>query len=167
MALAATYPRIRVEGIDLDEASIRAARGHAAASSVGERVSFVVRDATDLSSGGPYDLVCFFEALHDLSRPVETLAAGRTALAAGGSVLVVDERVADRFVAPGDEIERMMYGSSVTHCLPAAMVDEANRATGTVLRADMLRRLAEEAGFTRMEILPIENDLFRFYRLVP
>ena len=80
-------------------------------------------------------------------------------------MLVVDEKVAERFTAPGDEVERMMYGWSVTHCLPTQMTEEPSAALGTALRADTVRELATEAGFARVEVLPVENDFFRLYRL--
>jgi hypothetical protein len=82
-----------------------------------------------------------------------------------GSVLLADERVASSFTAPGDEVERMMYGWSISHCLPAAMVDQAAEPTGTVLREPTVRDLAGRAGFRSVDVLPIENDFFRFYRL--
>ena len=66
------------------------------------RVSFITLDGGALSGEERYDLVCIFEALHDMARPVEALVAARESLAPGGSVLVVDERVAERFAAPGD-----------------------------------------------------------------
>ncbi len=75
--------------------------------------------------------------------------------------------MADTFVAPGDPVERIMYGWSVAHCLPVAMAEQPSAALGTVLRADTMRELAREAGFAAIEILPVENDFFRFYRLVP
>ncbi|MHC4093592.1 MAG: hypothetical protein ACYSVY_25525 [Planctomycetota bacterium] len=59
----------------------------------------------------------------------------------------------------------MMYGWSVLHCLPVGMADEPSAATGTVMRADILRRYAQEAGFREVEILPIDHFFFRFYRL--
>jgi hypothetical protein len=111
--------------------------------------------------------VLILEALHDLPRPVEALAGARAALAPGGSVLVADERVADRFTAPGDEVERMMYGWSVLHCLPTQLVEQPSAALGTVLRADTVRGLGEAAGFSTVDVLAIENDFFRFYRLRP
>ncbi len=86
-------------------------------------------------------------------------------LAAGGAVLVVDEKVADRFAAPGDETERMMYGWSVLHCLPTQLVEQSSAALGTVMREADVRRLASEAGFTSVEVLPVQDDLFRLYRL--
>ena len=102
-----------------------------------------------------------------MARPVETLVAAREALADGGSVLVVDERVAEAFTAPGDQVERIMYGWSVVHCLPVSRAEQPSAALGTVLRESTLRTLADEAGFASVEVLPVENDFFRFYRLVP
>ncbi|MDP9358453.1 MAG: SAM-dependent methyltransferase, partial [Chloroflexota bacterium] len=80
-------------------------------------------------------------------------------------VLIVDEKVADRFTAPGDDVERMMYGWSILHCLPVGMTEQPSAATGTVIREATMRRYAEEAGFRAVETLPIEHDFYRFYRL--
>jgi protein-L-isoaspartate O-methyltransferase len=116
IAVARAYPGAQVVGIDADAPSVAEARRHAA--EAGVRASFVEADAAQLAAHGPFDLVLVLEALHDLARPVEFLAAARGALAPGGVALVVDEKVADAFTAPGDETERMMYGWSVLHCLP-------------------------------------------------
>jgi hypothetical protein len=83
-----------------------------------------------------------------------------------GAVLVVDERVGEAFTAPSDELERLMYGFSIVHCLPVGMTEQPSAGTGTVMRPATLRRYATEAGFSGVEILPIENDLWRFYQLV-
>jgi hypothetical protein len=74
------------------------------------------------------------------------LATMREMLAAAGSVLVMDERVADRLAAPGDDVERMMYGWSFLVCLPAAMTEMPSAATGTMMRADLVRAYAKQAG---------------------
>jgi hypothetical protein len=132
-----------------------------------DRVSFEVRDAADPASQGGYDLVTVFEAIHDMSTPVEALHAMRGLLVEGGSVIVADERVADSFTAPGDEVERLMYGWSVLHCLPVGMAEQPSAATGTAMRPDTLREYALAAGFRDVEVLPIENDFWRFYRLRP
>jgi hypothetical protein len=78
---------------------------------------------------------------------------------------VADERVAEAFTAPGDPIERMMFGWSVTHCLPASRDEHPSEALGTVLRADVLRDLARRAGFSRTEVLDGGNDFLRLYWL--
>jgi SAM-dependent methyltransferase len=163
MALARAYPNAEVHGLDLDEASIELARANAAQEGVD--VPFEVRDAADPKLSGRYDLVTCFEAVHDMARPVESLRGMRSLLAESGVLLIGDERVADQFTAPGDEVERIMYGFSVFHCLPVGREEQPSAATGTAMRASTLREYAEGAGFTRFEVLSIENDFWRFYRL--
>jgi cyclopropane fatty-acyl-phospholipid synthase-like methyltransferase len=136
IGIARAYPKARVDGFDLDAASVELAKQNLEAedTTVRERVSFELRDAADPANAGTYDLVTIFEALHDMSQPVAALRATKQMPTPGGSVLVVDERVAARFTAPGDEIERLMYGWSFLHCLPAGMADQPSAATGTVMR---------------------------------
>ena len=148
-------------------AAIEAARRHLADSDLDDRVTFHRRDAADEELAGGYDLVYIHEALHDMSYPVDVLRACLRLLTEGGSVIVGDERVPDEFDPPGDEIERFYYGFSILHCLPVGMVGEDAAGTGTVMRADTVRRYAEQAGFGGFETLPIDNDFYRFYRLVP
>jgi SAM-dependent methyltransferase len=163
LALARAYPRARVVGLDLDAPSIEAARRHAAEAGMADAVEFRHGDAAALDE--PIDLALIIEAVHDMSNPVPVLAAVRHALAEGGSLIVVDEKVADAFAAPGNDIERFMYGWSITTCLPDGRSRSPSVATGTVMRPATLRRYAAEAGFGEVEILPIENDFFPFYRL--
>jgi SAM-dependent methyltransferase len=167
IGIAKAYPGVHVDGFDLDPASIELARANAAGAAVDDRVRFHVRDAGDEELAGAYQLVTVFEAIHDLSQPVAVLAALRRLAAEDGAVLVMDERVADSFTVPGDEVERLMYTYSILCCLPAGLADTPSAATGTVMRTDTLRRYAEEAGFERLEVLPIEHEIFRFYRLFP
>jgi SAM-dependent methyltransferase len=165
IAIARAYPKVVVDGYDLDEASVELAREHVAGTEVADRVTFHLRDAGDPELAGSYQLVTVFEALHDMSQPVEVLRALRGLVAEDGAVVVMDERVADAFTAPGDEIERLMYTYSVLCCLPVGLADTPSAGTGTVMRADTLRRYAAAAGFTDVEVLPIEHEVFRFYRL--
>jgi 2-polyprenyl-3-methyl-5-hydroxy-6-metoxy-1,4-benzoquinol methylase len=167
IAIARAYPKVRVDGLDLDEASIDRAWENLAGSGVEDRVTFIHRDAADPALAGHYDLVTIFEALHDMSRPVDVLTALRGLLADGGAVVVGDERTEDAFTVPAGDYERLLYGFSVMHCLPVGMVGDDPAGTGTVMRADTVRRYAADAGFTGFEILPIDNDFYRFYRLVP
>jgi 2-polyprenyl-3-methyl-5-hydroxy-6-metoxy-1,4-benzoquinol methylase len=165
IAMATAYPLARIEGIDLDAASIEAARAKVKTAGLEDRVTFEVRDASDPSLAGSFDLVTAFETIHDMRDPVGALTAMRLMCAANGVVLVVDEKVAEEFSAPGDEIERLLYGFSAVHCLAAAMGDPNSAMTGTIMRPATLARYAAEAGFARVEILPVENDIWRFYRL--
>jgi len=165
IALARAYPCVSVTGLDLDARTLEAAARHAADCGVADRVTFEVRDAADPRLEGGYDLVCVFDALHELARPVEVLSACR-ALSADGAVLVMDARVAEAFTAPADEIERFQYATSVLHCLPACLAERPSAGTGTVLRVAAVRDYAAAAGFSRVEVIPIDDRFHRLYWMV-
>lgn len=164
IAIARAFPNAEVIGVDVDEPSLAAARGHAAGT---PNVSFVHAAGAALRERGPFDAAFIFEALHDMPDPVAVLAAVRAALRPDGVAIVMDEAVADTFAPDGDEVERVMYGYSLFLCLPDSKATPGSVATGTVMRPDVLAQYARDAGFTGVEVLPIEGfAAFRFYRLV-
>ena len=167
LGMARGYPNVRVDGFDLDAPSIERARANSRRNHLEKRAYFQVQDASDPSLSGHYDLVTCFEALHDMNNPVGALGTMRRLVKENGTVLIVDERVGDTFTATGNDVEWLMYGWSILHCLPVGMTDENAAGTGTVMRTDTLRQYANEAGFRNVEVLPIENFFFRFYRLTP
>jgi SAM-dependent methyltransferase len=164
IGIALAYPEATVDGYDLDAPSIEAARRNAAEAGVADRVRFHLVDAATVR-GQEYDVVTAFECVHDLPDPVGVLAAMRRLAGDRGTVLVMDERVAETFTAPGDEIERLMYGYSLLCCLPDGMAHQPSAGTGTVMRPDTLRDYAVRAGFARVDVLDVQDDFFRFYRL--
>jgi SAM-dependent methyltransferase len=166
IALAELFPQVRVHGVDLDAASVAEARDHAANAGLAGRVTFEQADAASLTGTDRYQLVCLFEALHDIADPVAALRAARGLLAPGGAVLVGDERVAEQFSPGGDWVERLNYGFSVLHCLPATRAEGTAVEAGTVLRPDTVAEYASKAGLTST-VLPVEHDMWRFYRLDP
>jgi SAM-dependent methyltransferase len=167
LGMARGYSNVHVDGFDLDAPSIERAQENAKQRGLADRVHFQVRDAGDPSLAGQYDLVTAFECVHDMTDPVGALRTMRRLAKKDGTVLIVDERVGDMFTAKGNDVEWMMYGWSILHCLPVGMTDENAAGTGTVMRAHTLRKYAAEAGFSNVEVLPIENFFFRFYRLTP
>lgn len=168
IAIARAYPSVRVDGFDLDTTSIDLARQHAKQAGVSDRVTFAVRDAADAAAGGQYDLAVIVEAVHDLLRPVQVLAAVRQMLRPTGMALIADEKTEDSFTAPASEMERLFYGFSIFACLPAAMTERPTAATGTVMRAGTLERYAAEAGFRAFDRLDQPAlDMLRFYLLTP
>lgn len=170
IGLAKAYPHIRVDGYDTDAASIEDARAHAVTYGVADRVTFHHMDAADAPIVHPYDLVMICEALHDMGDPVGALRSARRLVADDGALLVVDERVAESFDPDAGQVERMMYGWSLLHCLPAGMADGAMGCcggTGTVMRTDTVKRYASEAGFTNCTVLLVDNFFFRLYRIDP
>jgi 2-polyprenyl-3-methyl-5-hydroxy-6-metoxy-1,4-benzoquinol methylase len=165
IALARAYPQLRIDGFDRDESSLSDACLNAAEAGVGDRLRFESRIPCATESGGLYNLIGIFDALHDMARPVEMLRLCRTLLTEDGSVLLMEPNVAESFSAPGNEIERYMYAISLLHCLPVGLSEQPSVGTGTVMRPDTVRAYASEAGFEDFQILPIEHRFYRLYRL--
>lgn len=165
IGMALSYPKIRVDGFDLDPDSVEEAGTHARESGTSDRVRFKLQDAADPSLSGRYDLVTAFETIHDMADPVGSLHNMRKLAGPEGSIIVMDERTAERFSPEGNEIERILYGFSFLSCLPAGRTESPSAATGTVMRPDTLRKYAGQAGFHEVKILPIDHFFFRFYRL--
>lgn len=165
LTLAAAYPACTVDGYDVDAEIVATARANARGAGLAGRVRFEVRDAADPAPGDRYDLVCLLDTLHEVSSPVDVLRGCRTACADGGSVLVLDARVGPAFTAPGDEVERFQYATSVLHCLPAGRASAGSAVVGTVLRPSVVRELATRAGFTTVAEVAVDDRFHRCYRL--
>jgi 2-polyprenyl-3-methyl-5-hydroxy-6-metoxy-1,4-benzoquinol methylase len=163
IGIALAYPNATVDGYDVDAPSIEAARANAAEAGVADRVRFHTDDAAN--ADGRYDVVAAFECIHDMPDPVTVLAAMRRLAHPDGVVLVMDENVAEAFTVPGDDVEQLMYGWSITCCLPDGLAHPGSVGTGTVMRPDTLRGYARDAGFAGIEVLPVDDTFFRFYRL--
>ncbi|MCW2572040.1 MAG: methyltransferase protein [Frankiales bacterium] len=164
ITIARAYPNAEIDGYDLDDASISAARKAAADAGVGERARFELRDAADPAITGDYDLVMAIEMLHDVPDPVGILRTMKKLAGADGAILVADERTEDSFTVPTNEMERFFYAFSTLHCLAVSM-QNGGVGTGTVMRADTLRSYAAEAGFSTVDVLDVEHPQFVLYRL--
>jgi SAM-dependent methyltransferase len=166
IGVAQAYPGVTVDGYDIDEPSIERAKVYAAEAGVADRVRFHTADVGTLAAGG-YDLALALECIHDLADPVSVLAAMRSMVKPDGVVIVMDERVGETFTGDADSVEQLMYGFSLLCCLPDGRNAAQSVATGTVMRQPTFEGYAHQAGFSSVEVLPIENDFFRFYRLTP
>ncbi|MGJ7907816.1 class I SAM-dependent methyltransferase [Actinopolyspora sp. H202] len=162
--LARLFPLAEVHGIDLDPDRIAMARGHLAETDLGDRVVFSDRDAAEGDDEGKHLLVCVFDALHDMPRPVEVLRACRRMLAPGGAVLLMEPSVGERFSTEPADSERFHYAVSVLHCLPIGMSETPTAATGTVMRPATVRAYAREAGLDT-EVIDVGHLFHRLYRL--
>jgi SAM-dependent methyltransferase len=168
IGLARAFPAAAVDAYDVDAASVELARRNVADAGLDGRVRVVLADAGALGrDAGPYDLLTAFECVHDLPDPVGVLAAMRAMAGPQAAVLVADEAVRERFSAPSGRLERLMYGFSLLICLPDSMSTPGSVATGTVMRPPVLRHYAEAAGYAAVEVLDVEHDTWRFYRLRP
>ena len=141
--MARAYAKVRVDGIDLDPASVQQAQELLTGSGVEDRVEFHCRDAADPRPSGRHDLVTMFESLHDLAGPVNALTAARMLLSPGGCVLVADEKNGQHCAldAGGGAAGT---GSRVLHCLPVGIVGDHAAGTGTVIREEMVRTYARD-----------------------
>jgi Methyltransferase domain len=153
-----------VDAVDADAESIEDARRTVAAAGLTGQVRPTVRDASDPELERRYDLVTIFEALRDINHPVEALRAAHNLLGEDGSVVISDERVAERFTAPGDELERSHYGWSVLHCRAVGMLEENSAGTGAVIRPRYRPRI-RHAG--RLRACRGARDRARFLAVLP
>jgi hypothetical protein len=78
---------------------------------------------------------------------------------------VLDERADETFQVNGDPLQRLLYGFSVLHCLPVGRDAQPSAATGALMRPATLARHAEQAGFGSVEVLGVDDPMFRLYRL--
>ncbi len=118
IVLAQAFPASTITGFDYHEPSIDTARTAAADAGVSDRVRFEVAAATALPGNG-YDLICFFDCLHDMGDPVGAARCARAALADDGTVLLVEPRAGDDLTENLNPISRLFYAGSVLLCTPA------------------------------------------------
>lgn len=165
--LARAYPHATVRGVDLDADSVAAAVERASREGVADRVSFSHADALSFDTDDRFDLVVCFEVLHDTGDPAGVLRNARRLLAPGGAVLIADDKGSETFEAPGDEFQRLLHAFSVLHCVPATRAEHHVEAHGTVVRPSDVGRWATTAGFTGLERLPVEHEMWWFFRATP
>jgi len=170
IGVAKHFASCTVDAYDLDEPSIERAKHNIIEHGLDDRIKAHCVDAASVitdESFQPYDLVMALECIHDLSNPISVLSTMKELAADQGTVIVMDERVADTFAQGiSNPVEQAMYGFSCTCCLADGMSSKPSAATGTVMRPNMLRAYAQQAGFRDIEILPVDNDFFRFYKLI-
>lgn len=144
--LAQAYPQSRFHGFDVHAPSVEAARASAQAAGVADRVTFEVATAQDYPGSG-YDLVAYFDCLHDMGDPIGAIRHTAEALAPGGTVLIVEPmaglHVEDNFNIVG----RFYSGASVLCCTPNA-VASGDTALGTVASDDALRNVVAAGGLS-------------------
>jgi 2-polyprenyl-3-methyl-5-hydroxy-6-metoxy-1,4-benzoquinol methylase len=152
VVMAQTYPASRVSGFDLHEPSIQTAAKRAAEAGVTDRVTFETASAKDYS--GTYDLICFFDCLHDMGDPVGIAAYAREHLNEGGSLLLVEPFAID---GPANVHENpmagLMYHASSAICLPNSLSQEVGLGLGAAAGPARLQEVLAEAGFSRFDVV--------------
>jgi SAM-dependent methyltransferase len=134
-------------GHDYHEGSIDAAAAAAVAEGLGDRVSFEVAGAKDYVGSG-FDLICFFDALHDMGDPVGALVHARESLAPAGTVMIVEPFAGDRVEDNLNPVGRVYYCASTMLCTPGSLDQEVGLALGAQAGEARLAEVAREAGFS-------------------
>jgi SAM-dependent methyltransferase len=156
MSIARLYPAAELLGIDYHDASIAHARAEAARSGV-SNARFEVAAAADLPGTG-YDLITFFDSLHDIGDPRGALARARAAVAPDGAVLLFEPLGADDLQDNLNPNGRMFYAVSTLACTPNAVSQKtptSSEPLGGQAGEKRLRALAAEAGFSRVRRLDV------------
>jgi len=146
--MAEAFPEAEFVGFDFHPASIEEARRHAAAHGVADRVTFEVAAAKAYPGTG-YDLVTFFDCLHDMGDPAGAAAHVRETLAPDGHWMIVEPMAGDALQDNMNPVGRLYYAASTLVCVPASLDQEVGAALGAQAGERRLREVAEAGGFTR------------------
>jgi SAM-dependent methyltransferase len=146
--MAQGYPRSRFFGFDTHARSIERARRAAADAGVSDRVVFEVADAAAFP-GSNYDLVAYFDAFHDVGRPVAAARYACERLAPDGTLLLVEPPAGETIEANLNPLGRLFSGGSLLICVPHALAT-GETALGNQATEQQLRDLLAAAGFTRL-----------------
>jgi SAM-dependent methyltransferase len=144
--MADAFPASTFTGFDAHEPSIQAARKRAADAGVTDRARFEVGTAQDFD--GRYDLVCFFDCLHDMGDPVGACAHVRESLEPGGTLLLVEPMAGDTLEDNLNPVGAAYYGFSTLLCTPNSLSQEVGTALGAQAGEARLRDIATAAGFS-------------------
>jgi len=146
--MAKAFPASTFVGFDYHQPSIVAARRHASEAGVADRTSFETSAAKTFEGTG-YDLVCIFDALHDMGDPVGAARHVRETLASDGTWMLVEPFAGDRVEDNLNPIGRIFYGASTMICTPASRAQEVGLGLGAQAGPKRLEAVCREAGFTR------------------
>lgn len=144
--MAQAYPNSKFWGFDAHQGSIESARETAKSAGVAERVTFEVADAKAYPRRD-YDLICFFDCLHDMGRPVDAATHAQKALARDGTVMLVEPFAGDRVEDNINPVGRLYYAASTTLCCAHAISENGTHVLGAQAGEAQLGRVFEKAGF--------------------
>jgi 2-polyprenyl-3-methyl-5-hydroxy-6-metoxy-1,4-benzoquinol methylase len=148
LLMAAAYPRSEFHGFDYHKGSIDAARSQAALDRAVERVHFDLAKAQDYP-GKSYDMVAFFDCLHDMSDPDGAARHVHSTLKPDGIWLVVEPFAGETLKENQTPVGRVFYGASTMICTPASLSEKGGAGLGAQASEASLREVAKAGGFTR------------------
>jgi SAM-dependent methyltransferase len=144
--IAKAFPNTQVIGFDVHQESIDIARQRAADAGLGDRVRFECASAQDFP-GGDYDLIAFFDCLHDMGDPLTAASHARRALRPDGTVMLVEPMAGDCLEDNLNPVGRTYYGFSTMICTPASLAQEGRCGLGAQAGESRLREVLARGGF--------------------
>jgi len=163
VAIAKAFPKSNVLGIDNHGPSIDRARKLAASEGL-SNIEFVKASAQDISWKKNYDLICALDCIHDMGDPISTLKAIREALTDDGVLFWSEPNASDNPLACRNPVGKMFSSLSPFHCMTVSLA-HGGEGLGTIIGETGTKKLAEEAGFSHFEKLPVENPFNQFFVL--
>lgn len=146
--MAAAFPRSQFVGFDYHPASIERAQIAARDAGVAGHCRFEVADSKKFP-GKDFDLVAFFDCLHDMGDPVGAARHVRKSLKPDGTWLIVEPMAGDNLMANLNPVGRLYYAASTMICVPASLSQDVGAALGAQAGEARLRHVVTSAGFTR------------------
>jgi 2-polyprenyl-3-methyl-5-hydroxy-6-metoxy-1,4-benzoquinol methylase len=147
VVMARAYPRSHFTGFDYHAPSIERARKAAEENGVSGNTKFEVASAK--SYPGKYDLVAFFDCLHDMGDPVGASTHARQSLAPDGTWMIVEPFAHDQLSGNLNPVGRVFYAASTLICTPASLSQEVGLGLGAQAGEAKLRQVVTAGGFTR------------------
>ena len=148
IVLARAYPQSTFVGYDYHEPSITAARRRAAEAGVSDRVTFEVAGAKTYPGRG-FDLIAFFDCLHDMGDPVGAAKHVRETLTPDGTWMIVEPFANDRLEDNLNPVGRVYYSASTMVCTPCSLAQEVGLGLAAQAGEQRMRKVASEGGFSR------------------
>jgi 2-polyprenyl-3-methyl-5-hydroxy-6-metoxy-1,4-benzoquinol methylase len=149
VVMAESYPNSHFTGFDFHAPSIEIARERARDAGVSDRTTFEVAGSKEYQ--GSYDLICFFDCLHDMGDPVGIASHAREHLDPDGTILLVEPFALDGRSENirGNPMAALLYTASMGICTPNSLSQEVGLGLGAQAGEARLRAVFEEAGFSR------------------
>ena len=165
IALSKSFPLVKIDAIDVDLSSINNASKNIKEAGLSDRISAHASPIEKVPLKEKYDLVMTFESVHDMAYPIDALRKMKEMVSENGAVLVGDVKMKEKVEEKNDFAGRLYYNFSVLMCLPQSMEYPNSKATGAAMTPSTFRNYAKEAGFSKIDTLPIEHFMWQFYRL--
>jgi SAM-dependent methyltransferase len=146
--MAKQYPKSTFHGFDYHPESIARAEKLAAEEGASANTQFMAASASDYP-GSDYDLICFFDCLHDMGDPVGALKHARQALRDDGIVMLVEPFANDALKDNLNPVGRVYYAASTVICTPASLSQDVGLGLGAQAGEARLKSVADQAGFSR------------------